>query len=145
MPGRGRPFAAKYSTDEERRAARMRASRAFYERNREKAIAASKARYDANPKAHNAASRKSKLLREYGLTQAQYDAMVAKQGGLCAICHGPPTRGNVNLVVDHCHLTGKVRGLLCGTCNGAIGMLDDDPEIVRRAHLYLLRDDDASS
>ncbi|MEU9733272.1 endonuclease VII domain-containing protein [Streptomyces sp. NPDC048002] len=72
------------------------------------------------------------LLREYGLTEAQRDEMVASQMGLCVICLKAPA-----VHVDHCHKTGRVRGVLCFNCNSAIGKLGDDPDAVRRAAAYL--------
>lgn len=63
------------------------------------------------------------LLAEYDLTQAQYEAMVESQSGKCAICQRASAR---RLHVDHRHSDGKVRGLLCGNCNRAIGQMDDD-------------------
>ncbi|MFJ4582916.1 endonuclease VII domain-containing protein [Streptomyces echinatus] len=72
------------------------------------------------------------LRRSYGLTEAERDAMVVSQRGLCAIClDGPPEH------VDHCHKTGRVRGVLCFNCNSAIGKLRDDPDVGRRAVAYL--------
>ncbi|WP_347878324.1 endonuclease VII domain-containing protein [Streptomyces sp. KS 21] len=58
--------------------------------------------------------------------------MVAAQGGLCCICLKAPA-----VHVDHCHETGRVRGVLCFNCNSAIGKLGDDPDILRRAISYL--------
>ncbi|MFJ6659108.1 endonuclease VII domain-containing protein [Streptomyces sp. NPDC091377] len=76
--------------------------------------------------------RQDHLKRSYGLTEAERDAMVASQMGLCVIClKAPPIH------VDHCHKTGKVRGVLCFNCNSAIGKLGDDPDAVRRAAAYL--------
>ncbi|MFI9806984.1 endonuclease VII domain-containing protein [Streptomyces sp. NPDC052301] len=72
------------------------------------------------------------LKRNYGLTEAERDAMVAAQRGLCVICLNAPA-----VHVDHCHKTGKVRGVLCFNCNSAIGKLGDDPDAVRRAASYL--------
>ncbi|MEU6196146.1 endonuclease VII domain-containing protein [Streptomyces sp. NPDC047061] len=72
------------------------------------------------------------LKRNYGLTEAERDAMVASQYGICAIClSAPPVH------VDHCHKTGRVRGVLCFNCNSAIGKLRDDPDAARRAAAYL--------
>jgi len=82
------------------------------------------------------ADRKSYLKREYGLTVAEYDAMLAAQGGACAVCLRPPTPG-ISLHVDHDHETGRVRGLLCFRCNNALGDLDDDPGLLRAAARYL--------
>ncbi|UFR05496.1 endonuclease VII domain-containing protein [Streptomyces sp. Go40/10] len=72
------------------------------------------------------------LQRNYGLTEAERDAMIVSQRGLCAIClEAPPVH------VDHCHKTGRVRGVLCFNCNSAIGKLRDDPDAARRAATYL--------
>lgn len=70
--------------------------------------------------------------RTYGITSADYDRMERNQNGKCAIC-----RAKGNLHIDHCHTTGKVRGLLCCRCNLAIGSFRDDPHIVRQAAIYL--------
>jgi Recombination endonuclease VII len=92
----------------------------------------------------------SHLLRRFGITLDEYNAMLARQGGVCAICGEPPTSPRnrrkgaqrtfkARLVVDHDHATGKVRGLLCGTCNTGIGSLKDDAATVRAALDYLER------
>lgn len=60
-------------------------------------------------------------LRNYGITATQFDALVAAQGGCCAICKEQPKRG---LVVDHSHTEKHVRGLLCDTCNRGLGWLE---------------------
>lgn len=78
------------------------------------------------------------LKAKYGITRTTYETMCAKQNNMCAICDSPPTgAGSGNLVVDHCHMTGTIRGLLCGECNSAIGLLKDDPEVARRMAAYL--------
>jgi len=77
---------------------------------------------------------------KYGITHAEYDVMLAEQAGRCAICSGPPTGPGQRLHVDHCHTTGTVRGLLCGNCNTAIGLMADDPERLLSAAAYLTRD-----
>ena len=77
----------------------------------------------------------------YGLTREQYDAMLADQHGLCAICGCPPT-GTVkdrHLHVDHLHGTRTVRGLLCLGCNHLIGKAKDSPALLDAAKAYLLR------
>ncbi|GHH18880.1 endonuclease VII domain-containing protein [Streptomyces lanatus] len=78
------------------------------------------------------AGRERHLKRQYGLTEAERDEMVASQMGLCVICLKAPA-----VHVDHCHKTGRVRGVLCFNCNSAIGKLGDDPDAVRRAAAYL--------
>lgn len=101
--------------------------------------------FAANPERASAARRKSNLAKNYGITLAEYDALLRQQGGVCAICgkdepnaHGR-TGKQFRLSVDHCHESGRVRGLLCQKCNRAIGLLGDDPVLMRKAISYLLR------
>ncbi|WP_460305163.1 endonuclease domain-containing protein [Actinocorallia aurea] len=72
------------------------------------------------------------LKRRYGVTSAGVRSIVAQQGGVCAICRRPDPDH-----VDHCHWTSMVRGVLCFTCNGALGQFDDDPWRLAQAALYL--------
>lgn len=78
-------------------------------------------------------------LRRHGLTHQQYDAMLTMQGGVCAICRSAwkGWNGKQGPHIDHCHDTGRVRGLLCGDCNTALGRFSDDPVLLRRAADYL--------
>lgn len=78
------------------------------------------------------------LLRSFGITLEQYNAMNEAQSGLCAICNRPPITKASRLSVDHCHETGKIRGLLCTRCNTGIGMLGDSIQYVESALLYLV-------
>lgn len=78
--------------------------------------------------------KRSSLVRRYGITFEQVQRLRADQNGRCAICSL-----EIELVVDHCHVTGKVRGLLCDSCNVAIGRLKDDPDLVLAAWRYLTR------
>jgi hypothetical protein len=71
--------------------------------------------------------------RRYGLTLKDYRAIVARQGNACAICK----RSGRPLVVDHCHVTGKVRRLLCNKCNVGLGCFNDEPSLLRAAATYL--------
>lgn len=91
------------------------------------------AEYSAAPTAREA-EKWRRIRATYGLTREEFEATVEAQGGHCAICDRPPKRW----VVDHCHDSGKVRALLCHTCNVGIGQLGDDPVRVRRALEYLL-------
>lgn len=78
-------------------------------------------------------------LKKYGLTPERYGELLASQHGSCAICKqksSTKTRG-FRMFIDHCHATGKVRGLLCGNCNFAIGHLQDSPELCEVAAEYL--------
>lgn len=85
----------------------------------------------ANPLAPHASQ-----LRRYGLTPETYAAILKKQGERCAICLLEQTV-NRRMYVDHCHTSGKVRGLLCHHCNTAIGLMRDDAARMRRAISYL--------
>lgn len=79
----------------------------------------------------------SKLKKLYGITREEYAVMLASQGGQCAICR--KTNGAHRLAVDHCHATGRVRGLLCHGCNHVLGKMKDDPALLRAAAAYLER------
>ena len=81
-------------------------------------------------------AREGHLRRKYGLTQNMFEALVLAQLGHCAICG---VSEGMDLHVDHDHQTKKVRGLLCGKCNKAIGLLNDDPELLTSARTYLER------
>lgn len=77
-------------------------------------------------------------LRKFGLTAADYDAIMRAQGGVCAICHEvPSTRRRHDLVVDHDHETNTVRGLLCNRCNIGLGHFEDRLGLLFAAINYL--------
>lgn len=77
-------------------------------------------------------------LGRYGLDLEQYEQMVKKQKGLCRLCSKPPKPGcHHRLQVDHCHATGKIRGLLCNTCNTALGRLGDSEQGILRLLQYV--------
>lgn len=80
-------------------------------------------------------SREWRLKHEFGLSLLDYEAMLIKQSGLCAICLNPEVKRR--LAVDHCHQTGRIRGLLCLSCNRGIGLFKDDSEKLVRAATYL--------
>jgi hypothetical protein len=84
-------------------------------------------------------SGRARRLAKYGLTIAEYDALLADQHGTCAICAGTPRY----FVIDHDHETNRVRGLLCNRCNLAIGALGDTHESLVRAVAYLSKAADA--
>lgn len=73
----------------------------------------------------------------YNLSIEEYVTMLAKQQGKCAICGCTESRDGKRFAVDHCHDTGKIRGLLCRPCNSAIGFLNDNASIARAAADYL--------
>jgi hypothetical protein len=81
----------------------------------------------------NHGSTRAKHLKErYGVTAEQVEAMIAEQGGVCAICLDRPAEH-----VDHDHETGEVRGVLCFTCNVGLGNFRDRPDLLDRAVHYL--------
>lgn len=90
-------------------------------------------------------NRRTKLRLSYGISPEEYDALLAKQGGVCAICGQPPKRGRAFLDVDHCHSSNAIRGLLCSDCNLCVGLMDDDPERLVAAADYLRAASDHSS
>lgn len=81
------------------------------------------------------------LKRSYGITFKDYIRLLEEQEGRCAICEGVGFKmvdhHNLQLVVDHCHSTGVVRGLLCHNCNRALGLLKDSPDTLLKAVKYL--------
>jgi hypothetical protein len=81
--------------------------------------------------------RKSELKSKYGLSQEQYDAMLVTQGGQCALCRADAPGGKGSWHVDHCHTTGRVRGLLCHHCNLGLGNFRDNPVVLAAAIEYL--------
>ncbi|MFI7540575.1 endonuclease VII domain-containing protein [Actinoplanes sp. NPDC049599] len=92
---------------------------------------------------HNARGKESKerlhggtrqyhLRRRYGIGQAEFDELLAEQGGVCAICGAPDPQH-----VDHDHRTGWVRGILCFNCNGGLGQFRDNPVFLAEAITYL--------
>lgn len=84
-------------------------------------------------------NRRAKLKKAFGLTVQQYDEMLVEQGGRCALCGSDFPGGRGRFVVDHCHDTGKIRGLLCNLCNVGLGALRDSPQLLQKAIHYLGR------
>ena len=81
-------------------------------------------------------SRRDRTLRtRFGMTQADFDQVLAAQGGVCAICRGRST--DTTFHIDHDHATGKFRGVLCGLCNRMLGQAQDDILRLRAAITYL--------
>lgn len=82
------------------------------------------------------------LKRNYGISIDRYNEMLANQGGCCAICakaEANEIRGKVvSLAVDHDHATGAVRALLCSSCNTALGLFNDNAELLAKARDYVL-------
>jgi Recombination endonuclease VII len=87
--------------------------------------------------------RRYKLKHFYGITPDEYSRLLDEQGGVCQICKCPPEENGAKnlqaLRVDHCHETGKIRGLLCHNCNVAIGHLGDNLSTMQNAISYLAK------
>lgn len=116
----------------------------YYAANRDRINAANRARRAQNPEKYRARDRaryqekRAKSLeafrrQKYGLEPLAYQAMLDAHDG-CAVCGGATARG---LFVDHCHDTGRVRGLLCQNCNTGLGMFGDNRELLLAAIEYL--------
>ena len=77
------------------------------------------------------------LNKNFGISLIDYNVLLLKQNNSCAICYIDKSKLSRNLCVDHDHKTGKIRGLLCDTCNRSIGLLKDDVEVLKSAIQYL--------
>jgi hypothetical protein len=87
-----------------------------------------------NPAKVREVRRRNWLQSNYGLTPADYDAMLARQDGLCAVCRRRPI---TRLCVDHSHDTRMLRSLLCRRCNAGLGNFDDNPDLLRAGADYV--------
>lgn len=122
--------AAAYEANKERhREERAR----YYQANKEKI----KAKVAAYAKENGDKVRGYQLEKTYGVSLEVFEQMNAQQGGLCKICGGPPTENRKNLSVDHDHLTGRVRGLLCLRCNVLLGFAMESVDLLDKAKAYL--------
>jgi len=84
--------------------------------------------------------REEDLKKTYGISHSDYLNMLSNQNGGCAICNTDnpsKSKRKKHFCVDHCHDTGKIRGLLCDSCNRGIGLLKDNPDILMNAFKYL--------
>lgn len=79
------------------------------------------------------------ILRRSNITLKEYDKLLEKQNGKCAICGTETPGGPGRFHIDHDHPTGEIRGLLCNNCNRALGLFKDNPEILMVAAQYLMR------
>lgn len=106
-------------------------SREWYTENKERARQYAKENFDL------AVYRDREFRRKYGITLDDYEILVEQQNAECQIC----TDSSKQLVVDHDHNTGKVRGLLCAKCNAGLGMFQDDSKLLIQAAKYLEKQD----
>ena len=99
---------------------------------------------DAHPEKFAATKRRYELRRQYGLTQEEFESILVRQRGLCAICLKPFEPGTKNFHVDHDHKAGIIRGILCPACNLGLGHFQDNPDILKRAAWYIYNSNTAS-
>jgi hypothetical protein len=97
---------------------------------------------DSNPEKAHLSSRGRNLKHKYGVGLKWYEEQFKKQNYSCAICESKTnkTTGDRefwNFSVDHCHDSGKVRGILCNNCNRALGLFQDNPELLKKAANYV--------
>lgn len=138
---------------EKAKASDQKSNKKAYWKNVEKNRARTRAWQEANPERRkenhlnwrtanrsyvNEKQRASYLLRTYGITIEERDAMLENQNG-CAVCHVQEPGNKYGWVVDHCHNSNKVRGILCHHCNLALGNVKDDPKTLRALADYLER------
>lgn len=76
--------------------------------------------------------------KKYNITPEDYDELYTKQNGRCAICNKTKEETLTPICIDHSHKTGKVRGLLCYSCNQGIGFFKDDIQLLQKAINYLI-------
>lgn len=87
-------------------------------------------------------SKNQRNIRKYGLTALQVEKMIERQRMRCFICERTFNRKKrMSLpAVDHCHTSGRVRGILCGFCNTGLGMFKDNPDVLEKAAQYIRED-----
>lgn len=144
-PGKRRQYNAEYYAANKAQIAKQAA--AYRERTAESRKAKRRAEYAADPerfkrevKAWQVANPRKRLaqrLRRFGITVEQYESTLAEQRGVCAICLSAEPKGTGRFHVDHCHESGRVRGLLCSECNLGLGKFRDSTELLGRAAMYL--------
>lgn len=112
----------------------------YYQKNRDGILEQQNFQYK-NSQDFRQQKKKSHVKRRFGLTLEEYEKVYKKffvlQNGCCGICNKHQSELSKPLVLDHCHKTGKFRGLLCFACNVSIGGLQDDAELCLKAYNYL--------
>jgi len=124
---------------------RKESSKKYYEENKEAckqrtkehpSCIAAREKYRNKPETKDKI-RNWRLLQTYGITNQDYEQMLENQGFCCAGCGLHQNILEKKLNIDHDHVTGKVRGLLCGNCNRALGLVKDNMETLVRLQEYL--------
>lgn len=119
--------------------------KARYAANREQALENARRWVRENPEKATETRRRAYLKKKYGISLEDYEQRLVEQGGRCAICGTTEpgnTAGEPIFRIDHCHDSGKVRGLLCNACNAGMGQLGDNVDRLLAAAAYLLQHQD---
>ncbi len=103
----------------------------WYSENKLRICESNKNEYKNRPEKFRAKA----LKYNYGISLESYTRLKQEQGDTCKICCKKPNKRALS--VDHCHVTGRIRGLLCSKCNMAIGLFDDSPELLQKTIEYL--------
>jgi hypothetical protein len=111
---------------------------AYWQKNKERLSTYHSSHYEANKKRIAARHRNEALLRQYGITNAEYEQQLERQRGLCPLCGvEAKNHGDRRGAIDHCHETGVVRGILCGPCNVGLQRIERDVSWAQRAAEYV--------
>ena len=132
----------KSETIEEYRARNREDARKAYQRDPQKFRDRAQQRRDANPQRAAEIDRRHHLKTTYGITPEEYDKILLRQGGSCAVCKGDRCGPGKFFHVDHCHKTNRVRGLLCSRCNTALGLLRDESSLIAALLEYLQKEEE---
>jgi len=111
-------------------------NRSRYKERGEQYREANRQRYKTDP-IKREKHREENRRRLYGITSKEYQALWTKQQGKCAVCTCIPT-GKRKLAVDHDHISGQIRGLLCVQCNAALGLLHEDVHSIMELARYII-------
>ena len=112
-------------------------SRRWRESNREKCRGYTKRWKADNREKSRKIDANARLKMAYGITTVEYELLLSKQSGCCAICGKSDTEYKRRLHVDHDHLTGNIRGLLCVRCNSGLGNFQENPLLLDKAKEYI--------
>lgn len=111
-------------------------TRAYYLKHRDRILNEQRGYHLRNRAKRNAKARDNSFVRRYGITTKERDLLIVRQKNRCAICGSLFTETN-RPEVDHCHSTGRVRGMLCTFCNSMLGYAKDSQLNLRNAQKYL--------
>ncbi len=125
----------KLSDDEERKRKNRERQQAWRAKNRPKVNASRRAAYASTNEWER--RRTYYFQKKYGITEEERDQLLASQGGVCAICKTDDPKSKLGWVIDHCHTSGRVRGVLCHRCNVMLGMSCDSSSTLANAIKYL--------